>query len=124
MLQLLLLGVLGLLVVFVIRQIRVLGRGGIDVRTRRTGRLCALVLIGVLLGVGVHSTEARRREGGREAFLAEQARRFDSFVSRPHGLVPMIVTSVLLTGAAAGVYELLAWVMYLAIRPAKKEGER
>jgi hypothetical protein len=126
MLQLLLLGVLGLLVIFVIRQVQVLGRGGIDIRTRRTGRLCALVLVGVLLGVGVHSDYARKREGGRETFLAGQAHRFDNFISKPHGLVPMIVTSVLLTGAAVGAYELIAWALYLAIKPARKKsaGER
>jgi hypothetical protein len=36
--------------------------------------------------------------------------------------VPEVLGGVVFAGAAVGAYELIAWVFYLMIKPAKKEG--
>ena len=123
MLQLVLLAVLVVLVAFVVRQARLVGRTAIATHSRRTARLIAIVCIGMAMGVGAYFSEARKRVAGREAFLAAQAQRFDRYVSKRHELVPEVFTGVVLAGTAVGAYELVAWVFYLVIRPAKKEGD-
>ena len=114
--------VLVFLVVFVVRQARLVGRSAIANHSRRTGRLVAVVCIGMALGAGVYFTEAKRRTDGREAFLEAEADRFDRFISKPHHLVPEVLSGVLFAGAAVGAYELTAWLFYLMIKPVKKEG--
>jgi hypothetical protein len=119
-LQLLLFGVLGLLVVFVARQARLVVRADPDNYSRRAGRLAAAVLLGIALGLGLHADTAAKRAAGREAFLQSQAARFDRFIDRPHSLVPAFIAGALVGVTAAGVYELVAWCMYRMIRPANK----
>lgn len=114
--------VLVLLVVFVVRQARLVGRSVIANQSRRAGRLVAVFCIGMTLGVGAYFTEERKRTGGKEIFLDAQAKRFDRFISKPHHLVPEVLTGVLFAGASVGAYELIAWAFYLMIKPAKKEG--
>ena len=110
---------LGLLVIFVARQARMLVRADPDNYSRRAGRVAAAVLLGIGLGFGLHSDTAAKRAGGREAFLRSQAARFDRFIDRPHSLVPAFIGGALIGVAAAGVYELTAWGFYRVIRPAK-----
>jgi hypothetical protein len=124
MLQLFLFGVLSLLVVFVARQALMVVRADPDIYSRRAGRLAAAVLLGIALGLGMHSDTAARRAGGREAFLQSQAARFDRFIDKPHSLVPAFIAGALVGIAAAGVYELMAWGFYRVVRPAKKEGAK
>lgn len=119
MLSLLLFGVLGLLVIFVARQARLVVRADADSYSRRAGRLAAAVLLGIALGLGLHSDTAAKRAGGREAFLRSQAVRFDRFIDKPHSLVPAFIAGALVGVAAAGVYELMAWGFYRVIRPTK-----
>ena len=122
MLQLVLLGVLVVLVVFVVRQIQLVGRSVVANHARRTGRLVAVCLLGTVCGIAFYVDHARGRADGRAAFLEMQTRRFDGFISKPHDLVPEVLTGIVLCGAAVGAYELVAWVVYLMLRPAKKEG--
>jgi hypothetical protein len=114
--------VLVLLVVFVGRQARLVARSAIATHPRRTGRLVAVACIGMALGVGAYFTDARKRTGGKEAFMEAQAHRFDRFVSKPHDLVPEVLSGTVFAGSAVGAYELIAWALYLVIKPAKKEG--
>ena len=120
MLQLLLFGVLGLLVVFVARQARLVVRADPDNYSRRAGRLAAAVLLGVGLGLGMHADTDAKRAGGREAFLQSQAARFDRFIGKPHSLVPAFIAGALVGVTAAGVYELVSWCLYRVIRPTNK----
>ena len=125
MLQIVWLGalvVLVLLLVFVVRQARLVGRSAVANHSRKTGRLLAVVCIGMAVGVGAYFGEAKKRTGGKEAFLAAEAQRFDRYISKPHNLVPEVLTGLVFACAGVGAYELLAWVFYLVIRPAKKEG--
>ncbi len=121
MLQLLLFGVLGLLVIFVARQARMLVRADVDNYSRRAGRVAAAVLLGTALGLAMHYDSAAKRAAGREAFLRAQAARFDRFIDKPHSLVPAFVAGALVGVTAAGVYELMAWCVYRVVRPTKKE---
>ena len=122
MLQFVLLAVLLALVVFVARQVQLVGRTVVANHARRTGRLIAVCVLGAVLGVAFYVDHARGRAGGREAFLETQTRRFDGFISRPHDLVPEVLTGIVLCGVAVGAYELVAWVVYLMMKPAKKNG--
>lgn len=122
MLYLLLLGVLGLLVIFVARQLRLLARADVGSYSRRVGRLAAMVLLGAALGLGLHYEHAGQRAAGSEAFLRAQASRFERLYSKPDSLVVSFIGGVLLAGIAAGAYELIAWGVYLVIRPRRKSG--
>lgn len=119
MLPLLLFGVLGLLVIFVARQARMLVRADPDSYSRRAGRLAAAILLGVALALAMYADSAAKRARGREAFLQSQADRFDRFIDRPHSLVPAFIAGALIGGTAAGLYELMAWGIYRVVRPAK-----
>src|ERR1700687_2807344 len=107
MLQIVLLVLLSFLVVFVSRQIWLIGRGGIDIRSRRTGRLLAAVLLGSAFGVAAHLDYASKRSSGRQVFLERQAQRFDRYISKPHTFD--VIGGILFIGAAVGAYELIAW---------------
>ena len=122
MIQILLFVVLGALVVFVVRETRLLVRGGVDIRSRRTGRVLSVALLGSVLGVGVRLDYQRMRTGGREAFLAWQAHRFDAFISRQHSLPGDVLFAVVFVGVIVGAYEFVAWLFSLVLRPAKKNG--
>ena len=119
MLQLLLFGVLGFLVIFVARQARMLVRADVDTYSRRAGRLAAAVLLGTALGLVMHYDSAAERASGRETFLKSQAARFDRYIDKPHSLVPAFIAGALIGVTAAGVYELMAWCVYRVVRPAK-----
>jgi hypothetical protein len=101
----------------------VLVQGGVGpTHPRRIGAVVAVILLGAGLGVGMHVDYVRKSSGGRQAFLESQAHRFDSFISKSHSIVPEVVAGLLLVGVAAGLYELIAWVVCLAIDSAKKKG--
>ncbi len=114
--------VLGALVVFVIRQARVVTSGWGGVHARRSARVLTAILLGSVVGLGMHLITVREREGGRQAFLDSQSRRFDSFISKQHSVVPGVLAGVLVVGATATAYEFVAWAISLAIGSAKKKG--
>jgi hypothetical protein len=85
---LLLLGVLAFLVIVVARQVRLIVQADVDLHSQRAGRLVAAVLLGIVVGLGLHYDYVIKRAGGREAFLRSQGSRFDRFIAKPHSLVP------------------------------------
>jgi hypothetical protein len=115
-----LLAFLAFLVVFVARQARVVLRNGIGLEARRSGRVFAAVLLGLVVGgVSLLSLSSDRTKG-RVAYLEREAYRFDTFVSKPHSIPAAVIAGVLTTGMAVGAYELLAWGMALAIGSTKR----
>jgi hypothetical protein len=72
-----------------------------------TGRVLAVLFLGVFSGVYLHSKEIRWLERGRDAFLAEQGHRFDRIVGF-HSSAGMLVAGILMAAVAAGLYELIA----------------
>jgi hypothetical protein len=82
-------------------------RAGETMKTSGTGRVLAVLFLGVLRGVYSHFMEMRWLGRGREAFLADQGARFDKFVAL-HSAPSMVVAGVILVAVAAGLYELVA----------------
>jgi hypothetical protein len=74
----------------------------------RTGRVLAVLFLGVLFGVYKHFMQVRWATLGREAFLADQSRQFDKGMMPPHGELVTMVAGVILAAVAVGLYELLA----------------
>jgi high-affinity Fe2+/Pb2+ permease len=101
---------------------RLVVRDSVHAHPRRTGRIIAAILLGVILGVAMHYDYAHKRAGGRQAFLESQELRFDSFIAKPHAIAGEMTIGVLFVLAVAGTYEMAAWGLYLAIRGAGKRG--
>ena len=114
MIQIVLLVLLVCAVVFVINQARVVAQKRSAQRSEGiprpvSGRLIAVLLLGIALGVGVHSDYAAERLKGKDGFLRAQAQRYDSFISKEHSLVMSLFLGVATVTAAVGIYELIAW---------------
>ena len=93
-------------------------RGG-DVEARRSARVFATLLLGVLMGVVWLVGHSKDRAKGRDAYLQGRAEYFDRVVSKSP-IVPAVLAGVLATGMTVGAYELLAWGMALAFRSPKR----
>jgi len=81
-----------------------------------TSRTIVLIILGTILGVGFHFQTERRRQAGRDTFLAEQEKRWDRYYTSEHHLPLQIIPCVFGVGLVAGVYELLAAGIYPLIR--------
>jgi hypothetical protein len=76
-----------------------------------TGRVLAVLFLGVLFGVYKHAMQVRWAMRGREAFLADQSQQFDKGMMPPHGQLVSMVAGVILAAVAFGLYELIAaWI--------------
>ena len=65
-------------------------------------------LMGALFGGSIAVDHSRWFHLGRDAFMANQARRFDMYMSRPStGVVYVVATAIFAVGLAA-IYELVA----------------
>jgi len=71
-------------------------------------RVVAAILLGGLFGWYVHYDSALWNLRGRDAFIAEQVHRFNTYISPPRPAVFTVIFSILLTCGACVVYELLA----------------
>ena len=93
--------------------------------TRITSRILAAFVLGIALCIVSHHMDVNRSEMGRSSFLTWQSERFDKFYANPHGpLAPgPLFSGLLLVGAFLGAYELLAFGIYIIIKPkASSEG--
>ena len=89
-------------------------------KTSGTGRVLAVLFLGVLRGVYSHFMEIRWLGRGREAFLADQGARFDKFAAF-HSAPSMLVAGVILAAIAVGVYELVAAGITKVVPPSTVE---
>jgi len=72
-----------------------------------TGRVLAVLFLGMLFGAYKHYDQMRWIGRGREAFVASQNHRFDISMQY-HSATSMLVAGILLSALAFGVYELIA----------------
>lgn len=72
-----------------------------------TGRVLAVLFLGILRGVYIHFDQMRWLGRGREAFLADQGSRFDK-IAGYHSTPAMLVAGIILAVATLGLYELVA----------------
>jgi len=85
-----------------------------------TGRVLAVLFLGVLWGVYLHFRQMRWLGLGREAFLADQGHRFDKFASY-HSAPAMLAAGIILVAVAAGLYELIAAGITKVVPPSTVE---
>jgi hypothetical protein len=76
------------------------------------------------LGLGFHFQIERRRQAGRDAFIAEQEKRWDRVYSRPHHLAIEIAVCIFAASLLGGVYELLAAGTYPLIKKLAVNGAK
>jgi hypothetical protein len=76
-------------------------------RSSGTGRVLAVLFLGVLRGVYTHFDQMRWLGRGRDAFLADQGHKFDRIASY-HSAPAMLVAGIILVAVAVGLYELIA----------------
>ena len=68
----------------------------------KTGRVLAILILGILFGIYRHFTQMRWLTRGREAFLADQSRQFDRF-TRYHSGVQMAIAGVIIASILFGL---------------------
>jgi hypothetical protein len=76
-------------------------------KTSGTGRVLAVLFIGVIGGVYVHFRQMRWLARGRDAYLTAQSHWFDN-VTNYHSSVMMMVAGIILAVLAYGLYEVIA----------------
>jgi hypothetical protein len=89
-------------------------------KTSGTGRVLAILFLGVLRGVYTHFNQMRWLGRGREAYLADQAQRFDKFAAY-HSAPVMLVAGVILAAGTFGLYELIAAGITRIVPPSTAE---
>ena len=71
--------------------------------------MLSAVVFGVLVSAAVNHDFKSRRQMGREDFLARQAARFDKQIAKPTPVAITYIVGVMMAGAAAAGYELVAF---------------
>jgi hypothetical protein len=85
-----------------------------------TGKLLAIVLLGVLFGLFKHFQQTKWLGRGREAFLVDQSGQFDRIV-KYHSAGATLIAGIILVAAAVALYELTAWGLTKVIPPSTIE---
>ncbi|HXE07946.1 MAG TPA: hypothetical protein VN612_08625 [Acidobacteriaceae bacterium] len=89
-------------------------------KTSGTGRVLAILFIGVIGGIYLHFRQMRWLGRGRDAYLAAESQWFDN-VSRYHSSMTMIIAGIILAVLAYGVYEIIAAGFTRLIPPSEVE---
>jgi hypothetical protein len=86
---------------------------------RIASRISSAVILGLALSLATHYNAVRRNEMGKSAFEVSQAQRFDKFYAKPHDPTApaTLLAGVYVSSAFLGIYELLAFGIYLGIKP-------
>ena len=80
-----------------------------------TGRVLAVLFLGMLFGAYKHAMQLRWAARGREAFLADQSAQFQKGMMPPHGELETMVAGVILAVIVYGLYELVAAGITMAL---------
>ena len=81
------------------------------------GHLGAILIVGLLLGVGDIAIHATRHAMGKAAFLASQASQFDHMYSTPYGILKSAAFGVVIAAVILGAYEVIALGLLSVLRP-------
>jgi hypothetical protein len=99
-----------------------LGNQQPNMKAKLFSRTIAVILLGAVLGFGLHRQTETFRLAGREAFMAEKARRWDQGYARPPSLTAELLVCISTAALAAGAYEIIAAALSRALwRPESKE---
>ena len=88
-----------------------------DLNLKILAKVLSVAVIGIVFAFGEHHMATSRGEMTKEDFQASQGQRYDKFYAKPRA--PFFMIAILMTGAAVGVYELLAFGIYSAIKSGK-----
>jgi len=91
--------------------------------TKLICRIAAVLLLGVLYGIVLHVEMENRSKLGREAFLQQQAERWDEHYTHPHHLAAAVIACVGLSVVAFGMYEVIVACFYVVARKLSPPGE-
>jgi hypothetical protein len=86
----------------------------------KTGRVLAILFLGVLFGLYRHYQQMRALGLGRDGFLAEQGHYFDK-ISQYHSMATMLIAGVIVAAVTFGLYEVIAAAATKAIPPSEVE---
>jgi hypothetical protein len=73
----------------------------------KTGRVLAVVFLGLMFGLYRHFEQMKWLGQGRAAFLTDQSQKFDKFIQY-HSMGTMLIACLILAAIVFGLYELLA----------------
>jgi hypothetical protein len=93
---------------------------GESMKSSGTGRVLAILFLGIMRGLYSHFSQMRWLGRGREAFLADQGSRFDKFAAY-HPTGTMLIAGIILVAVAAGLYELVAAGITKVVPPSTVE---
>jgi len=91
--------------------------------TKLLSKVIATLLVGVIVGVGLYLNTKKSIGAGRDAFMVQQAERWNRVYSRPPHLMPMIIAGIGLSVIAFGVYEVLANCVCFLLRERRPDDE-
>jgi hypothetical protein len=81
---------------------------------RILSRIIAVIVLGLVMSVAMDQFLSRYHQGGKDAYIAAESKRFDRFYTHP-GHFP-IMSCIFVTAIFAGGYELVVFAAYKAIR--------
>src|ERR1035441_9334288 len=93
---------------------------GESMKSSGTGKVLAVLFLGVLRGVYSHFNQMQWLGRGRDAYLADQGRRFDNFAA-VHSAPAMFIAGIILVAISVGLYELIAAGFTKIIPPSTAE---
>ena len=85
-------------------------------------KMCAAVLMGVLLGGYIHSDYVRWGSRGREVFMVHQVQRFDHYMAVPQPIAITLLSSIIATVGALAIYEAVAFVFSMILNGSRGTG--
>ena len=86
----------------------------------KTGRMLAVLFLGMIFGIYRHFDQMRWLGRGREAYLLEQSHRFDRMVQY-HTAPSMLIAGLIIAGVVFGLYELIAAGITRVLPPSTEE---
>ena len=79
-------------------------------------KIVAVVMLGILFGVAVHSDKEKKIQLGREMFVAEQAKHWDRNYMNSYDVVTSSILGAATGAIVIGIYELTTLCVYFLFR--------
>jgi hypothetical protein len=74
-------------------------------------RIIAAGILAIIYGCFTHIMDVNKGQMGREAYLAQQAAKYDHDFAQPHSIVIYVIAGLILIGICLAAYELIAFVV-------------
>jgi hypothetical protein len=87
-------------------------------------RSVAILLLGVLFAYYIEHDRLKWRQLGREAFLAHETERYDSWIGKPHPASATVIGAIIVAGLFFGLYELVVLFLSAVLKSAGQAQEK